>query len=123
MQVSDSVECSDPRWRATFRVCFALRRPGMIGVAVGRVRVNSKVTESEVLYNAQVAPLLNLPSEPVQHTEYPMEIYYSVNITSAITLSTEYPVHSCTRGSRRSPTCWCWVCIRQSNSKSGASRL
>jgi hypothetical protein len=43
MQVSDSVECSDPRWRATFRVCFALRRPGMIGVAVGRVRVNSKV--------------------------------------------------------------------------------
>jgi porin len=57
-----------------------------LGVAVGRVRVNSKVTEGEVLYNAQVAPLLNLPSEPVQHAEYPMEIYYSVNITPAITL-------------------------------------
>jgi porin len=57
-----------------------------LGVAVGRVRVNSKVTDSEVLYNAQVAPLLGLPHEPVQHAEYPMEIYYSVNITPAITL-------------------------------------
>lgn len=57
-----------------------------LGVAVGRVRVNSKVTEGEVLYNAQVATLLNLPAEPVQHAEYPMEIYYSVNITPAITL-------------------------------------
>ena len=57
-----------------------------LGVAVGRVRVNGTVTEGEVLYNAQVATLLNLPPEPVQHAEYPMEIYYSVNITPAITL-------------------------------------
>jgi porin len=56
-----------------------------LGVAVGRVRVNSKVTDGEVLYNAQVAPLLGLPPEPVQRAEYPMEIYYSVNITPAIT--------------------------------------
>jgi len=57
-----------------------------LGVAVGRVRVNSKVTDGEVLYNAQVAPLLDVPPEPVQHAEYPTEMYYSVNITPAITL-------------------------------------
>jgi porin len=33
-----------------------------------------------------VAPILGLPPEPVQHAEYPMEIYYSVNITPALTL-------------------------------------
>jgi porin len=57
-----------------------------IGVAIGRVRVNSKVTDNEVLYNAEVAPVLNLPVDPVQHAEYPAEIYYSVNMTPAITL-------------------------------------
>jgi porin len=57
-----------------------------LGVAAGRVRVNSKVTDSEILCNAQVASLLGLPQEPVQHAEYPMEIYYGVNITPAITL-------------------------------------
>ena len=44
-----------------------------IGVAIGRVRVNSKVTDSELLYNAEVAPVLNFPVEPVQHAEYPTE--------------------------------------------------
>jgi porin len=57
-----------------------------IGVAVGRVRVNSKVTDSEILYNTSVAPLLELLPEPVQHAEYPTEIYYSVNIRPAITV-------------------------------------
>jgi porin len=57
-----------------------------LGVAVGRVRVNSKITDGETLYNAQVAPLLDLPAEPVQRAEYPMEIYYSVNVTPAVTL-------------------------------------
>ena len=57
-----------------------------IGVAIGRVRVNNKVTDSELLYNAEVAPLLDLPLEPAQHAEYPMEMYYSVNFRHAVTL-------------------------------------
>jgi porin len=57
-----------------------------IGIAVGRIQVNSKVTDSELLYNADVATASDLPPEPVQYAEYPMEIYYSVNITPAVTL-------------------------------------
>jgi len=57
-----------------------------LGIAFGRTRINSRVTDSDVLYNRQVAPTLGLPPEPVQHAEYPMEIYYSVNVTSAITI-------------------------------------
>jgi porin len=57
-----------------------------LGVAVGRVRVNSKVTDGEVLYNVQVASLLDFPQEPLQRAEYPMEIYCVVNVTPAITL-------------------------------------
>ena len=57
-----------------------------LGVAVGRVRVNTRVADGEVLYNAQVAPLLDLPPQPVQRAEYPTEIYYSLNVTPAITL-------------------------------------
>jgi len=57
-----------------------------LGIAFGRTRINSRVTDSEVLYNTQVAPTLGLPPEPVQHAEYPMEIYYSVNVTRAITI-------------------------------------
>jgi porin len=57
-----------------------------LGIAFGRTRINSRVTDSEVLYNTQVAPILNLPPERVQHAEYPMEIYYSVNVTPAITI-------------------------------------
>jgi porin len=57
-----------------------------LGIAVGRVRVNTRVADGEVLYNAQVAPLLDLPPQPVQRAEYPTEIYYSLNVTPAITL-------------------------------------
>jgi len=57
-----------------------------LGIAVGRVQVNTRVADGEVLHNAQVAPLLGLPPEPVQRAEYPTEIYYSWNVTPAITL-------------------------------------
>jgi porin len=57
-----------------------------IGAAVGRDRVNSKITDSEILYDAEVTPLLDLLPEPVQHAGYPMEIYYSANISPAITV-------------------------------------
>jgi porin len=57
-----------------------------LGIAVGRVQVNPRVTDGEVLYNAQVAPLLGLPPQPVQRAEYPTEIYYSLNVTPAVTL-------------------------------------
>jgi porin len=57
-----------------------------LGLAIGRVQVNPRVSDGEVLYNAQVAPILGLPPQPVQHAEYPTEVYYSVNVTPAITL-------------------------------------
>src|SRR5258708_36264685 len=57
-----------------------------LGIALGRVQVNHRLRDGEVLYNAQVAPRLNLPAQPVQHAEYPTEIYYSLNVTPAITL-------------------------------------
>jgi porin len=57
-----------------------------LGIAVGRVHVNSRIAKGETLYNAAIAQRFNLAPEPVQHSEYPMEIYYSVNITPAITL-------------------------------------
>jgi porin len=57
-----------------------------LGIAFGRVQVNPRVADGEVLYNAQVASRLNLPAQPVQHAEYPAEIYYSLNVTPAVTL-------------------------------------
>jgi porin len=57
-----------------------------LGIAVGRVQVNPRIAQGEVLYNGQVAQLLNFPPQPVQHAEYPTEIYYSVNVTPAVTL-------------------------------------
>jgi porin len=55
-----------------------------IGVATSRIRVSSKITASEILYDEKVTPLLDLQPEPVQHAAYPAEFYYSVNIGSAI---------------------------------------
>ena len=57
-----------------------------LGVAFGRVHVNRRIADAEVLYDAQVAPNSSLAPVPVQHAEYPMEIYYSVNITPAVTV-------------------------------------
>jgi porin len=57
-----------------------------LGIAFGRVRVNSKIADSEVVYDAQVASLLSLPPESVQRAEYPLEIYYSVKVTPVITI-------------------------------------
>jgi porin len=57
-----------------------------LGIAFGRVQVNPRVADGEVLYNAQVGPRSNLPPQPVQRAEYPTEIYYSLNVTPAITL-------------------------------------
>jgi porin len=56
-----------------------------LGIAFGRVHVNDRVSDSEVLYNTQVAPRFDLAPEAVQHTEYPTEIYYGVNVTPAVT--------------------------------------
>jgi len=46
-----------------------------LGVAFGRVHVNRRIADAEVLYDAQVAPNSSLAPVPVQHTECPMEIY------------------------------------------------
>jgi porin len=55
-----------------------------IGVAVGRDRVSTTV--SEILYDEKITPLQDLQPEPVRHAGYPTEIYYSVNTRAAITL-------------------------------------
>jgi porin len=65
---------------------FSFRPQDDLGVAIGRVHVNRRIAAGEILYNAETAPLFGLSREPVQHAEYPMEIYYSVNITPAITI-------------------------------------
>lgn len=64
-----------------------------------------------------------IPSELVQHAEYPIEIYYSVNITPAITLRPNIQFIHALAESMIEPTCWCWVFICRSNSEGGASRL
>jgi hypothetical protein len=47
-----------------------------IGVAIGRDRLSTKITASEILYDEKITPLLDLQPEPVQHAGYPTEIYY-----------------------------------------------
>jgi porin len=64
---------------------LASRPQDDLGVAIGRVHVNSLIAQGEALYNADVAQPSDLIPEPVQHNEYPMEVYYGVNITPAIT--------------------------------------
>jgi porin len=65
---------------------FSFRSQDDLGVALGRVHVNRRIAEGETLYNIQVALPHGLSRVPVQHAEYPMEVYYSVNITPAITI-------------------------------------
>jgi porin len=57
-----------------------------LGVAVGLIRVNNKVAQGELLYDLQSVPLLGVVPAPVQRVEFPTELYYSVNVTPAITL-------------------------------------
>jgi porin len=56
-----------------------------LGVAVGRVHANSLIAESATLYNSQL-PGTTGRGAPVPENEYPVEIHYSVKITSAITV-------------------------------------
>src|SRR5262249_52109384 len=52
-------------------------RPGdQLGFAVGRTHVNSRVADGERLQNAA-----GLGPVPVQSSEYPVELYYSINVT------------------------------------------
>jgi porin len=55
-----------------------------LGAAIGRVHVNSRIAQSETLYNTDVAEPLNAPLRAVQGAEYPTEVYYSVNVTPAV---------------------------------------
>ncbi len=65
---------------------FSFRPHDDLGFAIGRVHVNSRIAEGEILYNAEAAPPYGLSRVQVQHAEYPMEVYYSVNVTPAITI-------------------------------------
>jgi porin len=64
---------------------ISLRPRDDLGAAIGRVHVNSLIAQGAALYNFDVALPSGLTPEPVQRDEYPMEIYYSVNVTPAIT--------------------------------------
>ncbi len=55
-----------------------------LGIAVGRVHVNRLRTEGAALYNSVLAQPAHLPTQPLQHNEYPVEVHYSMNLTPAI---------------------------------------
>jgi porin len=64
---------------------FDARPRDDLGVAVGRVHVNSLIARGEELYNSELATRMGLSPIPIAREEYPAEIYYSVNVTPAIT--------------------------------------
>ena len=65
---------------------FASRPQDDLGVAIGRVHVNNLIAQGQALYNAEVALPSDVPPEPIQHNEYPMEGYYGMRVTPAILL-------------------------------------
>jgi porin len=65
---------------------FASRPQDDLGVAIGRTHVNNLVAQGEALYNAEVALPSGLPLQPIQHSEYPIEVYYCIKVTPAVEL-------------------------------------
>jgi len=57
-----------------------------LGAAVGRVHVNGLLADGANLYNSQLPTPVGPEPKPVPHSEYPMEIHYSMNVTPAITI-------------------------------------
>jgi porin len=55
---------------------FDARPQDQLGFAVGRTHVNSRVADGQQLQNAN-----GLGPVPVQNSEYPIELYYSINAT------------------------------------------
>ena len=55
---------------------FDARPQDQLGFAVGRTHVNSRVAQGQQLQNAA-----GLGPVPVQNSEYPVELYYSINAT------------------------------------------
>jgi porin len=60
---------------------FAFRPQDDLGFAVGRTHVNSRVADGQNLQNAA-----GLGPVSVQHSEYPVEVYYSINATQWLML-------------------------------------
>jgi len=65
---------------------FAARPRDDLGVAIGRTHVNKLIAQGQALYNTDVALPSGLAPGPIQHNEYPMEIYYGIKVTPAIDL-------------------------------------
>jgi porin len=65
---------------------FAGRPRDELGAAIGRVQVNRRLADGEALYNSGIAAVSGLAPLPVQHAEYPAEIYYSFNCAHGITV-------------------------------------
>jgi porin len=70
---------------------FNARPRDDLGFAVGRTHVNSKVAQGEELQNAN-----GLGPVAVQDSEYPVELYYSINVTNWMTFrpNIQYVYHS-----------------------------
>lgn len=63
------------------------RRPhDEIGIALGRTRVSDQLTAGQELYNEQIAYPQGLAPRPIQHAEYPNEIYYSFSVDRGVTI-------------------------------------
>jgi porin len=62
------------------------RPQDQVGFAVGRVHVSDQASAGQQLFNYEVAPILGLPEQAVQHAEYPAELFYSVAVTPAVSI-------------------------------------
>ena len=49
----------------------------------GRTQVNSRVADGQTLHNSSGL----VPSVPVQHAEYPFELFYNINFTHWLSVS------------------------------------
>ena len=57
-----------------------------LGVGTARLHLNRLIADGTELYNSEVALPGGLPVQPVPGNENAAEIYYSVNVTAAITV-------------------------------------
>ena len=75
-----------------------------LGVAFGRVHVSSRASAGERLYDAQVAVPNDLPLQPVETSEFPLEIYYAIYPRQGMTLRPNVQFIRSPHGVSDSPT-------------------
>ena len=75
-----------------------------LGAAFGRVHVSSRVSAGERLYDAQVAAPNDQLLQPVETSEFPLEIYYGISLTPGLTLRPNVQFIRSPHGVSDSPT-------------------